>query len=64
MNDLQIFEEEIKQKALNYLKQCVYSGPIVDTTVVTTSNFTYYSDKYISAYDTYGYDPVLQKKRT
>lgn len=59
MNDLQISEEEFRQNALNYLKQFLYSGPIEDTSGVTTSNFPIYSSY---SYDPYGYDPIPQKK--
>lgn len=59
MNDLQTSEEEFRQNALNYLKQFLYSGPIEDTSGVTTSNFHIYSSY---SYDPYGYDPIPQKK--
>jgi len=62
MNDLQTSEEEFRQNALNYLKQFLYSGPIEDTSGVTTSNFSYCYNKYVAAYDLYGYDLVPQKK--
>ena len=30
MNDLQTSEEEFRQNSLNYIKQFLYSGPLID----------------------------------